>query len=139
MIFEHIDEHNESLSKKIQYIVDNVKEMETKEQQNQRQFKQFKLVFVSLSLLFFFFFAGGRGTEQNQEIAWRLLLDEICIVLILMLAYIVMSFIPVFRYLVSFISWNILLIGIHWINCVVRLLFGTNYWQEKLDQSMYSP
>ncbi|KAF3945060.1 hypothetical protein CMV_028527 [Castanea mollissima] len=36
MIFEHIDEHNESLSKKIQYIVDNVKEMETKEQQNQR-------------------------------------------------------------------------------------------------------
>lgn len=36
MIFEHIDDHNESLSKKIQYIVDNVKEMETKEQQNQR-------------------------------------------------------------------------------------------------------
>lgn len=36
MIFEHIDEHNESLSKKIKYIVDNVNEMETKEQQNQR-------------------------------------------------------------------------------------------------------
>ncbi|KAG6730726.1 hypothetical protein I3842_01G094700 [Carya illinoinensis] len=36
MIFEHIEEHNESLSKKIQYIVDNVKEMESKEQQNQR-------------------------------------------------------------------------------------------------------
>lgn len=36
MIFEHIDEHNESLSKKIQYIVESVKEVETKEQQNQR-------------------------------------------------------------------------------------------------------
>ncbi|XP_019448574.1 PREDICTED: protein FAR1-RELATED SEQUENCE 1-like isoform X1 [Lupinus angustifolius] len=36
MLFEHIEEHNESLSKKIQYIVESVKEMETKEQ-NSRQ------------------------------------------------------------------------------------------------------
>lgn len=36
MIFEHIEEHNESLSKKIQYIVDGVKDMETKEQRSQR-------------------------------------------------------------------------------------------------------
>ncbi|XP_018822555.2 protein FAR1-RELATED SEQUENCE 5-like isoform X1 [Juglans regia] len=35
-IFEHIEEHNESLSKKIQHIVDSVKEMETEGQQNQR-------------------------------------------------------------------------------------------------------
>lgn len=36
LIFEHIEEHNESLSKKIQHIVDSVKEMETKEQQSHR-------------------------------------------------------------------------------------------------------
>jgi hypothetical protein len=36
MIFDHIEEHNESLSKKIQYIVDSVKEMEMKEQKTQR-------------------------------------------------------------------------------------------------------
>lgn len=36
LIFEHIEEHNESLSKKIQHIVDSVKEMETKEQQDHR-------------------------------------------------------------------------------------------------------
>lgn len=36
MIFEHIEEHNESLSKKIQHIVDSVKEMESKEQQSRR-------------------------------------------------------------------------------------------------------
>jgi len=36
LIFEHIEEHNESLSKKIQHIVESVKEMETKEQQSQR-------------------------------------------------------------------------------------------------------
>ncbi|WVZ02543.1 hypothetical protein V8G54_023349 [Vigna mungo] len=36
LIFEHIEEHNESLSKKIQHIVDSVREMEkTKEQQSQ--------------------------------------------------------------------------------------------------------
>lgn len=36
LIFEHIEEHNESLSKKIQNIVDSVREMEkTKEQQSQ--------------------------------------------------------------------------------------------------------
>ncbi|KAG2720862.1 hypothetical protein I3760_02G054200 [Carya illinoinensis] len=35
-IFEHIEEQNESLSKKIQHIVDSVKEMETKGHQNQR-------------------------------------------------------------------------------------------------------
>jgi len=34
LIFEHIDEHNESLSKKIQHIVGSVREMETKEEQN---------------------------------------------------------------------------------------------------------
>ncbi|KAM5570171.1 hypothetical protein ABKV19_017270 [Rosa sericea] len=33
LIFEHIEEHNESLSKKIQHIVDSVKEIESKEQQ----------------------------------------------------------------------------------------------------------
>lgn len=31
MIFEHIEQHTESLSKKIQHIVDSVKEMESKE------------------------------------------------------------------------------------------------------------
>ncbi|XP_024931430.3 protein FAR1-RELATED SEQUENCE 5 isoform X1 [Ziziphus jujuba] len=36
LIFEHIEEHNETLSKKIQHIVDSVKEMETKEQQGHR-------------------------------------------------------------------------------------------------------
>ncbi|KAK7257877.1 hypothetical protein RIF29_32173 [Crotalaria pallida] len=36
MLFEHIEEHNESLSKKIQYIVKSVKEMETKEQHTHR-------------------------------------------------------------------------------------------------------
>ncbi|TKY67461.1 FAR1-RELATED SEQUENCE 5 [Spatholobus suberectus] len=35
LIFEHIEEHNEGLSKKIQHIVASVKEMETKEQQSQ--------------------------------------------------------------------------------------------------------
>ncbi|OAY57226.1 protein FAR1-RELATED SEQUENCE 6 isoform X2 [Manihot esculenta] len=34
LIFEQIEEHNESLSKKIQHIVDSVREMENKEQQN---------------------------------------------------------------------------------------------------------
>ncbi|GMP78386.1 hypothetical protein CsSME_00034316 [Camellia sinensis var. sinensis] len=32
MVFEHIEEHNQSLSKKIQGIVDSVREMESKEQ-----------------------------------------------------------------------------------------------------------
>ncbi|CAL0332459.1 unnamed protein product [Lupinus luteus] len=36
LLFEHIDEHNDSLSKRIQHIVDNVKEMETKEQESHR-------------------------------------------------------------------------------------------------------
>ncbi|XP_061367308.1 protein FAR1-RELATED SEQUENCE 2-like [Gastrolobium bilobum] len=36
LIFEHIEEHNDSLSKKIQHIVDSVKEMETKEKQSHR-------------------------------------------------------------------------------------------------------
>nr|KYP58442.1 hypothetical protein KK1_013849 [Cajanus cajan] len=36
LIFEHIEEHNDSLSKKIQHIVDSVNEMETKEQQSHR-------------------------------------------------------------------------------------------------------
>ncbi|KAK7404487.1 hypothetical protein VNO78_05417 [Psophocarpus tetragonolobus] len=35
LIFEQIEEQNETLSKKIQHIVDSVKEMETKEQQSQ--------------------------------------------------------------------------------------------------------
>ncbi|KAK1411452.1 hypothetical protein QVD17_38001 [Tagetes erecta] len=36
MIFEHIEEHNQSLSKKIKDIVDQVKEMESKEMQSHR-------------------------------------------------------------------------------------------------------
>ncbi|XP_010097543.2 protein FAR1-RELATED SEQUENCE 5 [Morus notabilis] len=36
LIFEHIEEHNESLSNKIQHIVDSVKGMETKEEQSRR-------------------------------------------------------------------------------------------------------
>ncbi|CAN6552341.1 unnamed protein product [Malus baccata var. baccata] len=36
LIFEHIEEHNESLSKKIQHIVESVKEIEGKEQQGYR-------------------------------------------------------------------------------------------------------
>ncbi|KAK9062654.1 hypothetical protein SSX86_019843 [Deinandra increscens subsp. villosa] len=36
MLFEHIEEHNQSLSKKIKHIVDNVKEMESKEMQFHR-------------------------------------------------------------------------------------------------------
>ncbi|EYU26392.1 hypothetical protein ABFS82_08G184800 [Erythranthe guttata] len=36
MIFDHIEEHNESLAKKIQSIVNNVKEMESNEQLGQR-------------------------------------------------------------------------------------------------------
>ncbi|QHN79210.1 protein FAR1-RELATED SEQUENCE 1-like [Arachis hypogaea] len=39
LILEHIDEYNESLSKKIQHIVDNVKEMESKEEQSQLNFQ----------------------------------------------------------------------------------------------------
>lgn len=31
MLFEHIEEHNQSLSKKIQHIVDSVTEFEAKE------------------------------------------------------------------------------------------------------------
>ena len=34
LIFEQIEEHNESLSKKIQHIVDSVREMENKEQES---------------------------------------------------------------------------------------------------------
>lgn len=36
MVFEYIEEHNESLSKKIQHIVDHVREMENKDKQNHR-------------------------------------------------------------------------------------------------------
>ncbi|CAL0324053.1 unnamed protein product [Lupinus luteus] len=36
LLFEHIEEHNDSLSRRIQHIVDNVKEMETKEQESHR-------------------------------------------------------------------------------------------------------
>lgn len=36
MVFEYIEEHNESLSKKIQHIVDSVRDMENKEKQNHR-------------------------------------------------------------------------------------------------------
>ena len=39
LILEHIDEYNESLSKKIQHIVDSVKEMESKEQHDQLNFQ----------------------------------------------------------------------------------------------------
>ena len=35
LIFEQIEEHNESLSKKIQHIVDSVGDMENKEQKSQ--------------------------------------------------------------------------------------------------------
>ncbi|KAI8567019.1 hypothetical protein RHMOL_Rhmol02G0088900 [Rhododendron molle] len=35
MIFEHIEDHNQSLTKKIQGVVDSVKEMESKEQESQ--------------------------------------------------------------------------------------------------------
>lgn len=34
LIFEHIENHNESLARKIQHIVDNVKEIESREQQS---------------------------------------------------------------------------------------------------------
>ncbi|XP_059632923.1 protein FAR1-RELATED SEQUENCE 5-like [Cornus florida] len=36
LVFEHIEEHNQSLSKKIQDIVDSVREMESREQQSHR-------------------------------------------------------------------------------------------------------
>ncbi|GFY92806.1 hypothetical protein Acr_08g0012020 [Actinidia rufa] len=36
MIFEHIEEHNESLSKKIQNIVDSVRDMESEGKQSHR-------------------------------------------------------------------------------------------------------
>ncbi|QHN97681.1 hypothetical protein HN51_045415 [Arachis hypogaea] len=36
LLFEHIEEHNNSLSKKIQHIVRNVKEIEAEEQQRHR-------------------------------------------------------------------------------------------------------
>ncbi|RYR42595.1 hypothetical protein Ahy_A08g039048 isoform B [Arachis hypogaea] len=36
LLFEHIEEHNNSLSKKIQHIVGNVKEIEAEEQQRHR-------------------------------------------------------------------------------------------------------
>lgn len=36
LIFEHIENHNESLARKIQHIVDSVKEIESREQQSQR-------------------------------------------------------------------------------------------------------
>ncbi|KAF7151303.1 hypothetical protein RHSIM_Rhsim02G0081200 [Rhododendron simsii] len=36
MIFEHIEDHNQSLAKKIQGVVDSVKEMESKEQESHR-------------------------------------------------------------------------------------------------------
>lgn len=37
MVFEYIEEHNESLSKKIQHIVDSVRDMENKDnKQNHR-------------------------------------------------------------------------------------------------------
>lgn len=47
MIFEQIEEHNESLSKKIQHIVDSVKEIEDKEQST-LQFQQSSLCFVQI-------------------------------------------------------------------------------------------
>lgn len=40
MVFQHIEEHNESLSKKIQHIVDNVREVEMKKDQQQQQQQQ---------------------------------------------------------------------------------------------------
>ncbi|THF99741.1 hypothetical protein TEA_001143 [Camellia sinensis var. sinensis] len=36
MVFEHIEEHNQSLSKKIEDIVDSVREIESKEKQSRR-------------------------------------------------------------------------------------------------------
>ncbi|XLR28349.1 hypothetical protein S83_056249 [Arachis hypogaea] len=39
LILKHIDEYNESLSKKIQHIVDNVKKMVSKEEQSQLNFQ----------------------------------------------------------------------------------------------------
>lgn len=39
MIFEHIEEHNQSLSKKIQDIVHNVRELESRDQHHHRQFQ----------------------------------------------------------------------------------------------------
>lgn len=36
MVFEHIEEHNQSLSKKIQNIVDNVREFDSREKENRR-------------------------------------------------------------------------------------------------------
>lgn len=43
LLFEHIESHNESLAKRIQHIVENVKEIETKEQQQQQQQQQYIL------------------------------------------------------------------------------------------------
>lgn len=34
LLFEYMDEHNETVSKKIQHIVESVKEMETKEEES---------------------------------------------------------------------------------------------------------
>lgn len=39
MIFEHIEEHNQSLSKKIQDIVHNVRELESRDEHHHRQFQ----------------------------------------------------------------------------------------------------
>ena len=60
MIFDHIEEHNESLSKKIQYIVDSVKEIEMKEQKTQRQWKQLRI---------FFCFDGNKRGVIAMEVA----------------------------------------------------------------------
>lgn len=37
LLYEYIEEHNEAVSKKIQHIVESVKEMEAKEQESQFQ------------------------------------------------------------------------------------------------------
>ncbi|PKI36281.1 hypothetical protein CRG98_043307 [Punica granatum] len=40
LLFEHIEGHNESLAKRIQHIVENVREIETKDHQQQQQQQQ---------------------------------------------------------------------------------------------------
>ena len=66
MIFEHIEEHNQSLSKKIKDIVDNVKEMESNEIQSHN--RQFSILQLSTALLIDFFYLSN-SSETSITLA----------------------------------------------------------------------
>lgn len=128
LIFEHIEEHNESLSKKIQHIVDSVKEIESKEQQVYRQ-----SAFGNIKHLLF-------CEAQNQAMLWRMLQDEAdCFGFSVGLRYLVLHLGLGNQLVLQFgMFQSMAFIGLLCIMCCLQQMFPTANVCRKFVESMYS-